>query len=231
MYGARAISGEEKSFPSEARYVYVGVGGVRFADLLPHHGRSSSMPPLQIMRLAVATLLIVSPSCSLFHRDSSAPAPAAVRVARPSDAEITGILLTANNTDISYAQLVSIRAQTQAVRDFAARLLTDHTVMNARVSELLSSADITPRESGTSLDLRDESAMKRDVMRELSGRAFDTTYIANEINFHTRLLASIDVTLLPAARNGQLRQLITGMRPAVAEHLTQAQQLRASLPR
>ena len=185
------------------------------------------MPPLHVARLAVATLLIVSASCSLFRRGGSAPVPAAA----PSDAEITGILLTANNTDISYAQLVSNRAQTQAVKDFAARMLTDHSGVNARVNDLLSSADITPKESRTSLGLRDESAVKRDVMRELSGRAFDTTYLVNEINYHTRLLASIDGTLLPAARNAQLRQLIMGIRPTVAEHLTLAQQLRTSMPR
>jgi predicted outer membrane protein len=55
-------------------------------------------------------------------------------------------------------------------------MLTDHTGLNARVNDPLSSADITPTESMTSLALRDESAMKRDEMRELSGRAFDTTY-------------------------------------------------------
>lgn len=188
------------------------------------------MPPLHVARLAVATLLVVSASCSLFRGGSSAPSPAA-RVRDPSDSEITGILLAANNTDISYAQLVSMRAQTQAVKDFAARMLTDHTGANARVNDLLSTADITPKESGTSLDLRDESAMKRDVLRELSGRAFDTTYIVNEIDYHTRLLASIDATLLPAARDPQLKQLIMGLRPTVAEHLTQAQQLRATMPR
>jgi putative membrane protein len=190
------------------------------------------MPPLNVVRLVVAALLIVSASCSLFRRGNSTPAaPAAVRVVSPSDAEITGIILAANNTDISYAKLAPTRAQSQAVKDFAALMLTDHNGVNTRVNDLLSSADMTPEETKTSLDFRDESAMRRDVMRELSGRAFDTIYMANEINFHTRLLALIDGTLLPAARNAQLKQLIASFRPTVTAHLTHAQQVRASLPR
>jgi putative membrane protein len=109
-------------------------------------------------------------------------------------------------------------------------MLVDHTGVNQLVNDLIAGANITPEENKTSLDFRDESSMKRDLMRELSGRAFDTTYIANEISYHTRLLASIDGTLLPAARNAQLKQLITTIRPAVAAHLAHAQQVRTGLP-
>jgi putative membrane protein len=193
------------------------------------------MPPLPVARLTVAALLVFSASCSLFRRGSSAPAapaaPAAVRIVGPTDGEITAILLAANNTDISYAKLAPSRAQSQAVKDFAALMIKDHTGVNTLVNDLITVEDITPVESKMSLDLRDESAMKRDLMRELSGRAFDTTYMSNEISYHTRLLASIDGTLLPAARDAQLKQLISRIRPAVAAHLTHAQQVRAALPR
>lgn len=188
------------------------------------------MPALQVARVAVAAVLLVSASCSLFRRGSSTPAtPAATRVVGPTDGEIAAILLAANNTDISYAKLAPTRAQSQAIKDFAARMLTDHTGVNALVNDLVASSNITPEENKTSLDFRDESAMKRDLMRELSGRAFDTTYIANEITYHTRLLAAIDGTLLPAVRSTPLRQLITNIRPAVAAHLEHAQQVRTGL--
>jgi putative membrane protein len=189
------------------------------------------MRPLAITRLTFAALLVVSASCSWFRRGGSAPAaPTVVAVAGPTDGEIAAILLAANNTDISYAKLAPARAQSQAIKDFAARMLTDHTGVNTLVNDLVASANLTPEESKTSLDFRDESAMKRDLMRELSGRAFDTTYIANEISYHPRLLAAIDATLLPAARNAQLKQLITNIRPAVAAHLAHAQQVHTALP-
>ena len=187
------------------------------------------MPPLHVARVVVAAVLVLSTSCSFFRRGSSAPAAAAAQAAGPTDAEITAILLAANNTDISYAKLAPTRAESQAIKDFAARMLSDHTRVNSVVEEFMASANITPEENKTSLDFRDESAMKRDLMRELSGRSFDTTYIVNEITYHTRLLAAIDGTLLPAVRNAQLRQVITAIRPAVAAHLAHAQQVRTGL--
>jgi putative membrane protein len=65
-------------------------------------------------------------------------------------------------------------------------------------------------------------------MRPLRGRSFDSTYIANEIAFHTRLLATLDDTLLPRADDPQLRQMLVSVRPAVAAHLTHAQRIQAA---
>jgi putative membrane protein len=179
----------------------------------------------QSARLIVSLVLVVSASCSVFRRSSSRPSGPV----GPSDAEIAAILLAANNTDISYARLAPTRADNQAVKDFAQRMLTDHTGVNQLVTDLLTKIQLTPEDNATSLDFRDESATKRDILRELQGRAFDSTYMANEVSYHTKLLSSIDATLLPMARNAGLRQLITNIRPAVAAHLTHAQQVRAGL--
>jgi putative membrane protein len=191
---------------------------------------------LQRARRFALALAVLSLACSHFRRDEPNPSnaastPTAAARGAPSDAEIAAIVLAANNTDISYAKLAPTRAESQAIKDFAARMLGDHTRVNQLVSDLLTALQLTPEDSKTSLDFRDESATKRDLMRELEGRAFDTTYIANEITYHTKLLGAIDSVLLPAARNAQLKQLMTNMRPAVAAHLAHAQQVRAGLAR
>src|SRR5512146_3047596 len=108
-------------------------------------------------------------------------------------------------------------------------MLTDHNLVNKRVNELLAAISLSPEDDITSLDLRDESAAKRDTLRELNGRAFDSTYMANEVSYHTKLLAAIDGVLLPNARNPRLKQLIGGVRPAVAAHLEHAQTVSKSL--
>ena len=38
---------------------------------------------------------------------------------------------------------------------------------------------------------------QRDIMRELSGYAFDSTFIENEVVYHQKFLASIDNAMLP----------------------------------
>lgn len=146
-----------------------------------------------------------------------------------SDANIAAMVLASNNTDISYARLVPSRADRQDVKQFAARMLTDHTGVNALVTELLAKLDLTPVDNIASLDMRDESADKRDMMRELSGYAFDSTYIENEVSYHRKFLMSIDEIMLPRARNSDLKTLLTSVRPAVAAHLAHAEQTRANV--
>ena len=146
-----------------------------------------------------------------------------------SDANIAAMVLASNNTDISYARLVPSRAQREDVKKFADRMLTDHTGVNTLVTQLLNKLDLTPEDNVLSLDMRDESANKRDLMRELSGFAFDSTYMENEVAYHQKFLASIDNQMIPAARNSELRALLSAVRPAVAAHLAHAEQVRADV--
>lgn len=169
--------------------------------------------------VAAATLIAGTACASLRNRGP----------AKPSDANIAAIILAANNTDISYARLAPGRAQSQPIKDFAAQMMTDHTRVNATLTDVLNKINLTPEENTTSLDFRDESTTKRDLMRDLTGHAFDSTYIANEVTYHTKLLATIDKVLLPDARNPELRRTIAGIRPAVASHLAHAQQVQARL--
>lgn len=148
---------------------------------------------------------------------------------RITDANIAAMVLASNNTDISYARLVPSRSGRDDVRKFAQRMLTDHVGVNAMVNELLTAQDLAAEDNVESLDRRDESAEKRDMMRELSGYAFDSTYIENEVSYHRQFLVSIDEVMLPRARNEQLKNLLTSVRPAVAAHLAHAEQVRADV--
>jgi len=151
------------------------------------------------------------------------PAPQARASGSVSDANIAAMVLASNNTDISYARLVPSRAQREDVKEFAQRMLTDHVGVNGQVTELLRKLDIAPEDNTASLDMRDESADKRDAMRDLSGFAFDSAYMTNEVSYHRKFLASIDNVMLPSARNGDLRALLMSVRPAVSAHLAHAE--------
>jgi putative membrane protein len=159
------------------------------------------------------------------------PAPAARRteIGPVNDATISAMVLASNYTDISYAQLVPARAQRADVRDFAHRMLTDHTTVNQLVRDVLAKLDLAPRDNIASLDMRDESAENRDVLRELSGYAFDSAYVENEVRYHQKFLASLDDIMIPRARHDELQTLLRNVRPAVAAHLAHAEQLRANV--
>lgn len=181
--------------------------------------------PLRAARVAVWLSLAGALAC---RHPSSSSARAATRHA--SEANVVAIILAANNANLSYARLASERARHPDVLAFAERMSTDHTLLNAVVVQLASSLDIAPQDDATSIGLRDASTTARDALRGLRGRAFESTYIANEVQFHKNLLVTIDDVLVPSVRRPELRQYLTNLRPAVSAHLAHAEQVRASLP-
>ena len=157
----------------------------------------------------------------------SAPLPE--RVGKLGDGNIAAMLLASNNTDISYARMVPSRALRDDVKEFAQRMITDHLGVNALLTEMLAKIELSPDDNMASLDLRDESAERREAMRDLSDFAFDSAYITNEVSYHRRFLASLDNIMIPAARNAELKSLLNSVRPAVAAHLAHAEQVWANV--
>ena len=148
---------------------------------------------------------------------------------RVSQENVVAIILAANNTDLSYARLVPARARSAEVKAFAQRMLTDHTLLNARINDIAMRDRITVEDNAVSLDFRDHSAARRDILRELDGAKFDSTYIANEVQYHQELLDAISGVLIPSTKGGDLRDFVTSLRPAVSAHLAHAEQIRATL--
>ena len=146
-----------------------------------------------------------------------------------TDANITAIVLAANNADILYGTLAAAKSPNAEVRKFAETTVRDHRAVNQAAIDLASRLRLTPEDNSASLDLRDNAEDKRGQLRELEGRAFDSGYLENEIVYHTKLLATIDGALVPSARNADLKALLVSVRPAVAAHLDHARMLQASL--
>src|SRR6059058_5359106 len=93
---------------------------------------TSSIPSHRIpMRTSLRRVLLLAAvaGCHRAPVASSAPvaqaAPPAVRI---SEGNIVAIILAANNTDLSYARLAPSRARSAAVKTFAQRMTTDHTI-------------------------------------------------------------------------------------------------------
>jgi putative membrane protein len=197
-----------------------------------HHGRT--LLTLLALTTAITSCRLLRPMPDSPAVDTTQPTEmvqtAVPRITGPMrDANVTAMLLAWNNTDISYARLVPSRAQREDVKRFAERMLTDHTGINSLVTALLEKMDIGAADNIASLNMRDESATKRDLMRDLEGFVFDSAYATNELSYHRRFLSSLDNEMIPAARNDDLRTLLNTIRPAVAAHMAHAEQLWADV--
>jgi putative membrane protein len=150
---------------------------------------------------------------------------------RVPDANTAAILLASHNVVLAAARIAATRAENRDVKLLARNLVTDHTTMSASLSRLLASADLTPRDDDVTRLLRDQSAARRDTLRTLSGRAFDSAYVANEVRHHQELLVAIDRVFIPSVRNARLRDYVSSIRPTVAGHLELAEQVRTTILR
>ena len=176
------------------------------------------------MRLSVVfAVLLASTACVATTPDPGANGR--TRADPITDANLAAIVSQANNADISYAQLALARGVNDEVKKFARTMVTDHNAVNQQAAALAAKLGVTPVEHTIGLDMRDNAEEVRDKLRELEGAEFDREYARNEVSYHEKLLAAIDSTLIPAAKNAELKALLQAVRPAVAHHLEMAKTL------
>ncbi len=156
-------------------------------------------------------------------------AAARAQSAGPSDPQIAAIVVTANQVDIDAGKLAKSKAHSQQVREFAQRMITDHTGVNKSATELVQKLHVTPEPNATSESLKKGGDENRAKLKTLSGTAFDKAYIDHEVAYHESVLSAMDKTLIPSAQNAELKALLVKVRPAFEAHLDMAKQLQAQL--
>ena len=156
-------------------------------------------------------------------------APAASSAQSISDAQIAAIVVTANQVDIDAGKLATQKGSTKEVRDFGQRMVTDHSGVNQQASALVKKLGVTPMDNATSKSLKDGGKANMDKLAKLSGAQFDKAYVEHEVAYHQAVLDTIDKTLVPNAKNAELKALIVKVRPAIDAHLQHAKHMQSSM--
>src|SRR4051812_15635968 len=148
---------------------------------------------------------------------------------KPNDAQIAGIVVAANQIDVDAGKIAKSRSKNKEVQAFADQMIKDHTAVNQQAGALAKKLSLKPEDSDTSRSLKDGAKKNEDNLKKLSGAAFDKAYVSHEVDYHQAVLDAIDKTLIPGAQNGELKDLITKVRPAIAAHLDHAKHLQSDL--
>ena len=157
------------------------------------------------------------------------PAMAFAQAKGPTDPQIAGIVVTANQIDVDAGKIAKSRSKNKEVQDFAQQMITDHTAVNKQAGALAKKLGVKPEDSATSKSLKQAAAETAKKLNGLKGAQFDKAYVDNEVAYHQQVLDAIDKVLIPNADNAELRGLIEKVRPAIAAHLEHAKHLQASL--
>jgi len=178
------------------------------------------------------SLLLLSPAAALFLVGAcGSPEPVVNGQPGPrrvlTDANVTAIATAANNGEISEGQLALTRSRNQDVREFAQRMITDHTALNQQIMDEAQRTGMQPEDLTAQLQATSQRSLQ--TLGARNGREFDRAYIANQVSLHQWLLETMDNTLIPSARDNRLESMLEGQRRVIADHLEHARRLQQSL--
>ena len=126
---------------------------------------------------------------------------------------------SSNLMEIRLGQLAQTKASNQSVKQFAQRMITDHTNLENQVASTASGGGqtFTP-----TMDSRHERQVSR--LEGLSGQEFDRAYMSLMIRGHQRDVNNFQ-TQSQSARSTQVRNLATNSLPVLQQHLSLAVQV------
>ena len=147
----------------------------------------------------------------------------------PSDPQIAGIVVAANQIDIDAGKLAKSRSKNKEIQAFADLMITDHTSVNKQAVALVTKLGVKPEDSDTSKSLKDGAKKNTENLQKLSGAAFDKAYIDHEVAYHQAVLDAVDKVLIPSAQNAELKALLVKVRPAFVAHMEHAKMVQGKL--
>ncbi len=151
--------------------------------------------------------------------------PKAFAADGPTDTQIAGIVLTADNLDISYGKIALAKSRDKAVRDFAQRMVTDHQAVQLAVVELAEKLGVNADDSAVRTSLREGAKAVFEKLNSLQGAEFDKFYIDNEVAYHKAVTDAVAAVLIPNAQNPDLKAALVGSQPLFLKHLEHARMI------
>lgn len=186
--------------------------------------------------LALAALAAAPLSAQAPTERPPVPAPAL------DDAAIFAMLEKANTAEIELGDLATRMGQSAEVKELGKTFAAAHTQARQKARELATKIGIKPSTAMEPMkDMKDpaDSAKKQypkeshdaamGRLKGLKGAEFDVAFIAKEIEHHQRMIEAVDNKFIPAAKNAELKQLLTELKPSLQSHLDQARALEKRL--
>lgn len=146
-----------------------------------------------------------------------------------TDPQIAAIAVAANQVDITAAKLARKMTHNAKVKAFARDMIRDHSSANKQAVALVTKLGVTPEENDTSKALTKGGDDNIANLKTLKGKEFDHAYAEHEVAYHQQVIDALDKTLIPSAKNAELKSLLESVRGVVAQHLEHAKMMVDSL--
>ena len=138
------------------------------------------------------------------------------------------VLEVVNDGEIKASELAE-RSGNHDVKVFAQNMIEAHRQSNTDATALARTLSFKSDDSQISDDLRKESKDDLQKLKTLKGAAFDKAYVNTLVGAHETALDTLNNTLIPSAKNAQLKKLLVDTRAVVESHLEHARELQTAL--
>lgn len=149
-------------------------------------------------------------------------APTAPTAATNLDQEFITMAAQGNNAEIQMSQLALQRATSDEVRQYAQRMIDEHTAANQQLEPIAAERGITLPTTPSSFDTA--------VMEKLSQvpeASFDQAYMDAQVNAHLKS-AAVFRTGAQQAEDAALQNYAIALLPSIQNHLEMASQMSAN---
>ena len=124
-------------------------------------------------------------------------------------------------SEIRLSQLAVERSESEQVKQFAQRMVQDHTKASQEISKLAAALGVTLTETKT-----DGRHVAKAKLSSLSGRAFERAYLKLEVAGHQKNVSEFTAKS-KALKNIQVREWASATLPVLKEHLSLVKDLAA----
>jgi len=146
-----------------------------------------------------------------------------------TDPEVASVAVAANQIDIEYAGIAKKKSKNTEILNFAETMTKDHNAVIAQASDLVKKLNVTPKDNAVSQKLNNDAEQTRKMLNAKSGSEFDKAYIDNEVAYHKAVIDAVKNLLIPETENQQLKDLLTGILPALDTHLQHAEMVQKKI--
>lgn len=152
-----------------------------------------------------------------------------VHAAVLTDKQITEVMKVANDAEIDAAKLAKKKATSPQVKAFAEHMMSEHKENYAEVKKVSKQQKIHAQSSDVSKKLKGDTHTALKDLKKSGKDTFDMSYIQNQIDMHQQLLSELDSSLIPSAKNPELKSYLEKTKTHVQDHLSKAQEIKNSM--
>ena len=144
-----------------------------------------------------------------------------------TDGQIFQYLHEANLGEVAEAKVAEMSATTSVIKNVATEFDSAHSMADTALQAAASADGIVAADSDLSTALESSVITDEQEYDSLNGASFDATYLRNQTNAHTMVLATINNVLLPQVRDAGLKAQVQAAQTMVAMHLAELQGIEA----